>query len=597
MTNQQRKAISYLRMSTDSQLEGHSLARQTQATKDYCLANNFELIEELADIGVSGYSGANSSRGQLGVFFGALRNGQIAPNTVLIVESLDRLSRQDPLTAMSQFSEMLSYGIELHTLFDKQVYSKESVGANAGQLFLSIGAMVRAHEESSTKSKRLKAVWASKKKDQTKIVTSQVPYWIKVNKDASGKPKSFELRDKEAFVIRRIFDLSINQNLGSQAITSYLNTNIADYPRTRTNSRNKDNGWSESYVKSVLNNAAVYGVYQPHQRVNGKRVPDGQPFENYYPPVITKDEFLLNQSRMAQRKLKGRGRKSTNFHNLFRGLLHCRTCGSKMSYKANIQSKGGSILQCDLAKQRRAGCNALSVRYEPFEELFFRAFQDVDFVSAISSNDFKAQERTLELEITKLEDRLKNIKAQTDVLVEELIEPNQPERVKQLLRTKLTTISNEEGELTKKLSEKRDELLMVGHSGVGGLFDDVRSLLDGVDGDRLVELRSSINVGLHKVIDRIEIDNSPEFFREDVEDGLLEEKDLHRDFLKWFYSTRTNRWLVKDPLAYVTSRVGFKMHQNFMTLTYVWMKNNEIRIVLPDGAVTKLPGVPSAKDK
>ncbi|WP_439111473.1 recombinase family protein, partial [Lentibacter sp.] len=240
-----RKAISYLRMSTDRQLEGHSLARQTQATKDYCLANNFELIEELTDIGVSGYSGANSSRGQLGVFFEALRNREIESNTVLIVESLDRLSRQDPLTAMSQFSEMLSFGIEIHTLFDRQVYSKESIGANAGQLFLSIGAMVRAHEESATKSKRLKAVWSSKKNDQTRIVTSQVPFWINVKKDKNGRAVSFELREPDANVIRSIFAFSINQNMGAQTITSYLNKNINEFPKSRSNSRNKDNGWSE----------------------------------------------------------------------------------------------------------------------------------------------------------------------------------------------------------------------------------------------------------------------------------------------------------------------------------------------------------------
>lgn len=592
-----RRAISYLRMSTDRQLDGHSLARQTQATKAYCEANNLDLVEELEDIGVSGYSGANSTKGQLGVFFQALRNGEVEPNTILIVESLDRLSRQDPLTAMSQFSEMLSYGVELHTLFDKQVYSKESVGANAGQLFLSIGAMVRAFEESETKSKRLKAVWASKKKDQTQIVTSQVPFWIKVNKNTNGKAISFELRPDEAHCIRTIFDLSINQNLGSQAITSYLNSNKDRFPRHKASSRNKDNGWSESYIKSVFNNPAVYGVYQPHKRVNGKRVPDGEPFNNYYPTVISEEEFLLNKSRIAQRKIKGGGRKSVNFNNLFRGLLYCRSCGSKISFKDNVANKGGSILRCDLAKQRRANCNSLPIRYQPFEDLFFMAFQDVDFVTAISSNDFKGKERALELQITKIEEELSRTKKQLDVLVEELSQPDQPQRVKEILRTKLNDLSEVEEGLTKQHQDLKDELLLVGNSNVGGLFEDVRSLLDGVDGDRLFELRSSINVGLHKVIDRIGVDNSPEFFKEDVEDGLLEEDQLNRDFLEWFYSTRTDRWLIKDPLVYVASKVGYKMHQNFRTLTYVWMKSDEVRIVMPDGGVTKLPGVPSDKNK
>jgi len=58
-------------MSTEQQLQGHSLDRQLKATKDYCDRNNLELVDELNDIGLSGYSGAHRSKGQLGLFFEA----------------------------------------------------------------------------------------------------------------------------------------------------------------------------------------------------------------------------------------------------------------------------------------------------------------------------------------------------------------------------------------------------------------------------------------------------------------------------------------------------------------------------------------------
>lgn len=585
----QRKAISYLRMSTDRQLEGHSLARQTQATKDYCLANNFELIEELTDIGVSGYSGANSARGQLGVFFEALRNGEIEPNTVLIVESLDRLSRQDPLTAMSQFSEMLSHGIELHTLFDKQIYSKESVGANSGQLFLSIGAMVRAHEESATKSKRLKAVWSSKKNDPTRIVTSQVPFWIIVKKDGNGKPASFELREPDASVIRSIFKFSIDQNMGAQAITSYLNKNIDKFPKSRSNTRNRDNGWSESYIKSVMNNPAVYGVYQPHKKVDGQRIPDGDAWEDYYPRVITKEEFLLNQSKMQQRKIKGRGRKSSNFHNLFRGLLYCRSCGSKISFKDNVQAKGGPIVRCDLAKQKRGNCDSLPVRYQRLEDLFFRVMSDVDFISAIQNQDFKSKARELELQINNMEDQIRAFEIKIDQMVDELLVPEQPEAIKKRLREKLSHATNEHEALKTKLEGLKKEELTTLNNGVGSLFDDVRTLMNGLDGDKLVMLRSSVNVGLHKVFDRIEIDNTPEFFAEELEADMVRREDLNPEFLEWFMSEKTNRATIKDPVVYVKSRVGYKKHQDFRTLIYVKFKNGELRGIFADGKYFILP--------
>lgn len=592
----QRKAISYLRMSTDRQLEGHSLARQTQATKDYCLANNFELIEELTDIGVSGYSGANSARGQLGVFFEALRNGEIEPNTVLIVESLDRLSRQDPLTAMSQFSEMLSHGIELHTLFDKQVYSKESVGANSGQLFLSIGAMVRAHEESATKSKRLRAVWSNKKNDPTRIVTSQVPFWINVKKDRTGKPASFELREPDANVIRSIFKLSIDQNMGAQAITSHLNKNIHMFPKSRSNTRNKDNGWSESYIKSVMNNPAVYGVYQPHKKVDGKRVPDGDAWYDYYPKVISEEEFIFNQSKMQQRKIKGRGRKSRNFHNLFRGLLYCRSCGSKMSFKDNVQAKGGPIIRCDLAKQKRGNCESLPVRYQRLEDLFFGAMRDIDFESAIRNQNFKSKSRELELQISNIENQVKAFEIKIDQMVDELLVPEQPEAIKKRLRDKLSHTTNEHEALKTKLEVLKQEQLTTTNKGVGTLFDDVRTLMNGLDGEDLVVLRSSVNVGFHRVLDRIEIDNTPEFFSEELEADMVGREDLNPEFLEWFMSEKTKTGTIKDPVTYVASTVGYKKHQDFRTLIYVKLKNGELRGIFANGAFFILPDFLATND-
>lgn len=574
-------------MSTDRQLDGHSLDRQVKATKAYCEQNNLELIDELADIGLSGYSGANVTKGQLGQLFQALETGNAPEGLVVVVESLDRLSRQNPLTALTQFSKMLDYGIELHTLFDRQVYTKETVGANAHLLFVSIGSMIRSFEESETKSKRLKAVWAKKKQDQSTIVTSQVPYWINVNKDTKGKAKSFELRSKEASIIREIFDLSINQNLGAQAITSYLNKNLDRYPRTRVSSRNKDQGWAESYIKSILNNPAVYGVYQPHKRINGKRVPDGDPFVDYYPAVITKEEFLLNQSKLAQRKITGKGRKSTTFKNLFRGLLYCRSCGSKISYKFAEKNKGGPVLRCDLAKQGRAGCNSLAVRYQPFEDLFFHVMKDVDFISAINDNDFKNKKRNLELEISGIEEKLSIIDQQMDSLIDEMIDPSKPQGWKSKIQDKITQLTAQQETLTKRLEPLKEEVLLVGN-GVGELFDDVRSLMDGVEGDDLVLLRSSVNVGLQRVVGRIEIDNLPLFFRDEVEDGMVEEEDLNPEFLDWFRSTRTDKWLIQEPLVYVASRVGFKMHQDFRTTTYIHFKNGETRGVLADGSFFKV---------
>ena len=247
-----RKAISYIRMSTEVQLKGHSLQRQRKLAEDYCEKNNLELVEELQDIGVSGYSGRHLQKGQLGHFFEALRASEIEPDTTLIVENLDRLSRENPLTAMTQFSEILNYGIEIHTLFDGQVYTKENVGSNMGLLFLSIGQMMRAYDESRTKSQRLAAVWEKKRQDRGSYLTARTPNWIKVVKDETGKILRYDLDENEAKVVRKIYDLTINKNMGSFAIARYLNGNLDRFPKKKFDRRNAIEGWGESYIKKIL---------------------------------------------------------------------------------------------------------------------------------------------------------------------------------------------------------------------------------------------------------------------------------------------------------------------------------------------------------
>ncbi|WP_078487933.1 recombinase family protein [Solemya velesiana gill symbiont] len=54
-----KRAFSYIRMSTEAQLRGHSLGRQMELAREYADENNLELVESLQDIGLSAHSGAN----------------------------------------------------------------------------------------------------------------------------------------------------------------------------------------------------------------------------------------------------------------------------------------------------------------------------------------------------------------------------------------------------------------------------------------------------------------------------------------------------------------------------------------------------------
>ena len=121
-----RYAYSYIRMSTDTQGKGHSIKRQLELAEKYAKENDFILKSDFEEEkGRSAYHGKHIAVGKLGAFLEALKNQEIDPDSVLIVESLDRLSRQDALQAFQQFTTFLNYGIEVHTLSDGQKYTRE----------------------------------------------------------------------------------------------------------------------------------------------------------------------------------------------------------------------------------------------------------------------------------------------------------------------------------------------------------------------------------------------------------------------------------------------------------------------------------------
>ena len=86
---------SYRRFSSGKQAQGHSLDRQSSMARAWCVERGLTLDESLsiADLGVSAFSGKNAVDGALSGFLAAAKSGKIPPGSILLLESLDRLSR------------------------------------------------------------------------------------------------------------------------------------------------------------------------------------------------------------------------------------------------------------------------------------------------------------------------------------------------------------------------------------------------------------------------------------------------------------------------------------------------------------------------
>ncbi|WP_280940373.1 recombinase family protein [Mesorhizobium sp. LSHC412B00] len=396
-------AYSYVRMSTDIQLKGDSLRRQTERSKKYAEDHDLQLVEDfrLEDIGVSAFKGDNVSSGELGKFLGAVKAGRIPKGSYLLVESFDRLSRQKLNASVALFFDITSNGINLVTLSDNQLYKAGE--AEFTQLIMSIVVMARANEESEIKSQRLSAAWGAKRKAiGDKKLTGLCPAWLELLEDR----KSFGVLEDRAQIVRRIFEDSASGQ-GSFVITRRLND-------LGTPAFGRSNGWVQSYVTKILQTRAVLGEFQPHTKQNGKRIPFGDPIPGYYPQIVDEELFLRAQFARGKRRIEGGGRKGEALRNLFTHLARCGYCGAPMHFlNKGFGPGGGTYLKCSQAL-RGLDCVSTTWRYPDFERSFFLYVKEIDLGEILAASATKSDAIALDDRLTSLKEKRKQLEVQRE---------------------------------------------------------------------------------------------------------------------------------------------------------------------------------------
>ena len=340
------KAFSYVRMSTPEQMKGDSLRRQLEKAHEWAAENGYELDDTLRDLGVSAFRGLNRDRKALREFVDKVEAGEIERGSVLVVESLDRISRQTVIEALAFFLDVINAGIVIVTLGDKQIYSKEILANSWSPLLVSLTIMARAHEESKLKGDRVRAAWTRKReRAQTdrKPLTARCPAWIELR---NGE---YHLIPKKADIIRGIIS-DLAAGVGKRAIARRLNADgVPPVGRSGT--------WHESYITKILETDAAAGFFLPHQKIEGRRIPEKEPIANYYPPVVTLEELSTTRAAVRSRRNRG-GQGARRYGNLFTGLLYCAKCGGPMHFVDKGKSpKGGRYVRCDRAIRNAKAAN------------------------------------------------------------------------------------------------------------------------------------------------------------------------------------------------------------------------------------------------
>ncbi|MEW9616013.1 recombinase family protein [Shinella sp. S4-D37] len=405
------KAYSYIRISSAGQIAGDGLNRQIRAAREYADTHDLELDETLQDVG-SGYHGKHVKFGALGGFLELVKRGDVDKGSFLIVESLDRLSREAVIDAQLQLLNLLKAGITVVTLIDGAVYSEDK---DFTQLIISLTIMSRAHEESATKSFRAKERIRKRKEDAlagNAIYNKNIAGWIDQIRIGDSSEWRYEI-NQHGPTIQRIFDL-IEMGIGTHKIARIMNQEKRPVLRRGINPKEQ---WRDAAIARIIKDETCIGTLTLFEEIDGKRVVMGEPIKNYYPAVISEEQFWRVQRNRPTHP--NSGRKGERFSNLFARNTACSACGNvlKMYYggrKHNRHSYYGCMQQRTHGATCEAG--AKMFRYNALENAILdhvAEFQsDAIFGSnaaTLSSSELSLMIAKAEAKITDLEQRRENL--------------------------------------------------------------------------------------------------------------------------------------------------------------------------------------------
>lgn len=367
---QYRIAYSYIRFSDPSQAKGNSLKRQTERAQ--ALAKQYgctlDTTLNIKDLGRSAFR--KGSQIGLAAFLRAIEEGKVEAGSLLIVENLDRLSRQLVDDAYQLFRRIILAGVDIAVENRGKVYTKASLNS-PWELMEVITAFALANEESEKKSNRTKDNWKRLRQRSSKgksLISKRCPAWLNV---VGGK---YVADPKKSAVIRQIFQWSLN-GLGAHQILKRLTEkgipNIAQGTK-----KNCKAAWNQRAVEHLLSNPQVYGLRQHYRMEGKKRVPEGSA-KIEFPAVIDETTFhavaAARHSRLSQR-----GPRGEMVSNLFQGIIFDANTGESMRVaNSSKQDKKRGIMRRLASYHASDSKTHNSWALCDFEKWFLKAMKEI----------------------------------------------------------------------------------------------------------------------------------------------------------------------------------------------------------------------------
>lgn len=307
---EKRKVVAYCRVSTDTEEQLKSLREQQMFFEKYAADNRFELVKVYVDEGISGTKLKNRTQ-----FLRLMQDAELGKFSLVLVKDISRLAR-NVLDFVQSIRRLKFLGVDCK-------FITANMSATDGELSLTIMAAV-AQEESANMSKRVKFTKLNNAKK------GRVPGMVLGYDKVPGNYFELHINEKEAKIVRRIFDCYVNRGMGIRKIAQLLREE-----GTLTKARCR---FTESSVKRILSNELYMGRLVTHKTetvdfLTGRRKQIA-PSEQYVfdrAELALVDRKLFNQAQKIRSERSGKmpclKPKSHSSKRIFSTVIICAECG------------------------------------------------------------------------------------------------------------------------------------------------------------------------------------------------------------------------------------------------------------------------------
>lgn len=318
------RAVKLLRVSSDKQVgDDKDIPSQRKLVDEFIGREELTVVREFVESGISGFKTKISNRDALNTIKRMADNKEF---DVLVVYKSDRIGRtsdESPLVV----KYLNDKGIRIFTASGEEIKTESQFDKLITYLNF------WQNETESVKLSERATDYHIVMTKEGRYRGGRLPYGYRLVNNGSQNFKGRNILDVEidpeqAEIIKLIYDLSINHNMGFRAIAKYLNEN--GYKEKATNPE----GWFFTTINSILNNPTYKGYFHMHSKLKNQTVLSEK---QEHLVIIPEEIWELNQQVMKNRKTTEKKEDGTRHivgitrgEGLLSGLVYCGHCGSKM---------------------------------------------------------------------------------------------------------------------------------------------------------------------------------------------------------------------------------------------------------------------------